>query len=408
MRFDVKSKLNSIPKEALIFMNKSEVARRLDCDPRTIDRYLKIEAGDWQPAKRKPRGSVLDPYKDIILEKVDRHGVSAISIYHYIQSLGYQGKYSILTDFIHKHKNESHKRATIRFETSPGLQAQIDWKEDFSMENREGLTFKVNIFLAVLGYSRLKFLCLTQDRSQQTLFTCLKLALCYFGGVPKEMLFDNMKTVVDRSRSTTADVSLNETFRCFSADAGFEAVTCRPYRPQTKGKVESLARLVERLRVYQNEFDTFEDLGRIVEEFMDEINRETSQATAEIPIKRFEKEKEHLLPLPAIDILDSYIFRQKEYKVSKESMIRYQGRKYSVPTRYIGSLMKATELEGNLQIHYNGDVVACHPISEKRYHYKTEHLHEILKSDACRHMSDADVLAFMQDNLSMMDIFLGE
>lgn len=409
MRTDIQNMLNQIPKEALPLMNKSEMARRLNCDPRTVDRYVKMETGTLPPKKRKTKPSLLDDYKAIILDKYDNHAASGSAIYHYIKQKGYQGKYSILTDFLRSHRHEQTKKATVRFETSPGLQAQIDWKEDLTMTNRNGEEICVNIFLAVLGYSRLKFVCLTEDRTQRTLFCCLKNAFEYFGGIPKELLFDNMKTVVDRSRSSFSKVELNETFRFFAADAGFTPITCRPYRPQTKGKVEALAKLTKRLVVYNNEFDTFLDLQNIVDNFCRKINQEVSQATDEVPNIRFEDEKEHLLPLPKTDLLLSYISRQKEYKVSKESMIRYKGCKYSVPTTYIGAHLTVKEtVEGYLNLYYNGDLLVCHPLSGKRYNYKRTHLQEILQSDSCRHMTDSDVLAFMQDNLSMMDIFLGE
>lgn len=409
MRLDIKNKLNSIAKEELTLLNKSEIARRFDCDPRTVDRYIKLKEGQIPPKERAPSKSLLDDYKETILDKVDRHGASAVSVYHFIQKKGYQGKYSILAEFIRKHKREQIRKATVRFETSPGLQAQIDWKENMTLISRSGKSFKINIFLAVLGYSRLKFLRLTTDRSQQTLFSCLIETFQYFHGIPQELLFDNMKTVVDRSRSTYSKVELNENFRYFAADAGFRVITCRAYRPQTKGKVESLARLTERLSVYNEEFESLEELQKIVLDFNEEINSEISQATNEIPWKRYEKEQEHLNPLVPMEVLLPYIRQPQEYKVSKESMIRYQGCKYSVPTRYIGCKVTFHETDDNrLCIYYNGNLIACHVLTDKKLNYKSSHLAEILRSDACRHMSEEDVLTFMQDNLSMMDLFLGE
>lgn len=409
MRLDIKNKLNAIPKEELNLLNKSEMARRLNCDPRTIKRYVQIQQGTQQPKERPSKKSLLDDYKSIILDKVDNHGATAAAVYKFIQKKGYQGKYSILKDFVRNHKQEQLKKATVRFETNPGLQAQIDWKEQFTLVNREGKEFKINLFLAVLGYSRLKFLWVTMDRNQQALFSCLIETFRYFQGIPHELLFDNMKTVVDRSRSTFSKVELNETFRYFAADAGFTPITCRAYRPQTKGKVEALARLTNRLVVYNNEFDTFEDLQRIVQEFTEDLNCEVSQATGEIPWKRYEKEKEHLKPFVPMDLLLSYISRPKEFKVTKESMISYKGQKYSVPTKYIGCRVTVMESsEGDLSIYYTGDFITCHAASDKKYNYKPGHLYEILKSDACSHMSEEDVLSFMENNLSMMDLFLGE
>lgn len=125
-----------------------------------------------------------------------------MAAYKFIKKKGYTGKYSLVADFVSKHKDNAVRKAAIRFETSSGLQAQVDWKEDMTIVNKNGEIFKINIFLTVLGYSRLKFIEFTSDRTQETLFRCLMNSFSYFDGVPHEMLFDNMKTVVDHSKTT--------------------------------------------------------------------------------------------------------------------------------------------------------------------------------------------------------------
>ncbi len=109
-------------------------------------------------------------------------------------------------------ETKKHK-ATLRIETTPGLSAQVDWKESLKMTARNGEIFTVNIFLYVLGYSRMKYLQLTTDRSQPTLFDCLNNTFSELGGVPEEIWFDNMKTVVDHSKSQFTQVVFNERFR---------------------------------------------------------------------------------------------------------------------------------------------------------------------------------------------------
>ena len=111
-------------------------------------------------------------------------------------------------------KHEQIKKATIRFETNPGLQAQVDWKETMTLKNREGKKFTINIFSIILGYSRFKYIKLTLDRTQQTVFQSLTDAFNYFGGVPKKILFDNMKTVVDHAKSEYANPQVNQKMYC--------------------------------------------------------------------------------------------------------------------------------------------------------------------------------------------------
>lgn len=405
MRKDVFNQIKLIKEDSDV-LNKSELARRFNCDRRTIDRYL----DDSISEKRKPREikSKIDDFKETITDKVDNYGSTSMSVFKFIEKKGYTGGYHTVNNFVKTHKKDEINKATIRFETSPGLQAQVDWKESISLVSRQGEIFEVNIFLMVLGYSRLKYLKLTMDRTQKTLFECLTYGFKYFGGVPKELLFDNMSTVVDRSGTTFKNVAINSTFKHFSMDAGFEIITCRPYRPKTKGKVETLAKLVDRLTPYNEEFETFEDLEVIVNTFNMEINNEVSQATNEVPVSRFEKEKEYLTPLPKMDVLLSYFHHEKEYKVSNESMIRYKGKKYSVPTKYIGKYTTVSEINSEIHIYYTTDLIACHKITEKILHYKKDHVKEILKSDALRHYSDDRIEDFIENNLKNMDIFLEE
>lgn len=409
MRKDVEQFIKKLTPKEVCLLNKSELARRFNCDPRTIDRHIKLNNGDIEPLTRKKSPSKLDNFKAIIIDKVDTYGCTAMGVYKLIKKRGYKGKYSLVADFVSKHKQNESKKATIRYETNPGLQAQVDWKENITIISKEGEIFKVNIFLMVLGYSRLKYVELTSDRSQNTLFNCLINAFNYFGGIPKEILFDNMKTVVDHSKTTFSQTVFNEKFSYFSKDAGFKAIACRPYRPQTKGKVESLAKLTDRLKAYNEEFSNWEELKKIVKEFMIDINNEKSQATEEVPTDRFINEKEHLLPLPDMNILYSYVFHQENsYKVTKESIIRYKGKKYSVPTKYIGERVTVKEDDiGNLKIYYNKNFVISHQLSSKMYNYTIDTAYEILKSDAMKDKSDDEILKFVYKNLLDMDKKLG-
>ena len=412
MRGDIKEAITFLDREEdIMLFNKAELARRYNCDPRTIDRYLKIQSGEIVPTtSSRIYHSKLDDYKSVIINKVDTYGCTAMAVYKFIVKKGYTGKYSIVADFVKNHKDTETKKATIRFETNPGLQAQVDWKEDMTLISRRGQPFKINIFLMVMGYSRNKFIIITSDRNQDTLFRCMIEAFKYYGGLPQEILFDNMKTVVDHAKSSFAKTVFNDKFVTFAKDMGFTPIACRPYRPQTKGKAEALAKLMDRLKVYNEEFDTWDDLIKITTEFRDDINKELSQGCDDIPIELFEKEKEYLLPLPHMELLTSYISRQEEktYPVNRESMIKYEGRKYSVPTRYIGERMTVTKDDsGNLSIYYNNQLVVCHTVSNKRYNYTIDTACDILRSDAMRGKSDAEILAFVQNNLLNMDRCIG-
>lgn len=135
----------------------------------------------------------------------------------------------------------------------------------------------------VLSYSKKKYIALTFDRKQDTLFACLDDAFYHTGGLPEEIWFDNMRTVVDRSRTQFTKVLFNDRFYHFSKDAGFKPIACRPYRPQTKGVVEALARTVDQLHVYNYEFDDTVELIGIVNDYCANLNDQVSQATHQRP-----------------------------------------------------------------------------------------------------------------------------
>src|SRR5699024_9179966 len=136
--------------------------------------------------------------------------------------------------------------------------------------------------------------------------------------------FDNMKQVVDHSKSNFGKAVFNERFKQFSQDAGYTPIACRPFRPQTKGVVEALARTTERLRPYNYEFDSGVDLIHIVDDLCADLNNEVSQATYQVPLEKFEnEEKEYLHELPA-NLLDSFFEEDITRVVSKESMVNFR------------------------------------------------------------------------------------
>ena len=169
MRKDV---LNSIiqMEEVKNLINKSEIARRFNCSINTVNKYLNIQENNKTPRKYS---SKLDEFKGIVIEKVDDYSANGRSIFNFIKDKGFTGSYGTVSKFIKEHKQEEQNKATMRFETTPGFQAQVDWKENFKIINKDGKEFEINIFLMILGYSRYKYIELTLDKTQDTLFECI-------------------------------------------------------------------------------------------------------------------------------------------------------------------------------------------------------------------------------------------
>ena len=232
MRKEIKIENMNIGGEKL---NKSALARQYGCCWETIDRRLNPEKYKKEKKVRIYK-SILDPFKNIIDEKIENNNIPATGIYFLLKNkYNYKGKYGIVRKYVSSKKESIISNLTIRFETIKGYKSQVDWKEKLKLHDNNGNEYIVSIFLIVLGNSRYKYIELTFDQTQQTLFKCMINAFHYFGGTTKEILFDNMKTIVDQVKSDFNDVVINNKALQFSKDASFKIITCRPYRPRTKG-----------------------------------------------------------------------------------------------------------------------------------------------------------------------------
>ena len=385
-------------------VNKSELARQYGCCWETIDRRLNPDKYK-KDKKTRVYKSILDEYKGIIDEKIENYNIPATGIYFLLKDkYGFSGKYGIVRKYVSNKKESIIANLTIRFETIKGYQAQVDWKEKLKLHDINGNEYVVSIFLIVLGNSRYKYIELTFDQTQPTLFRCLINSFRYFGGRTEEILFDNMKTIVDRVKSDFSDVVINSTAMQFSKDAGFKIITCRPYRPQTKGKVETLAKIMNRLKAYDYEFENIDDLEQVIRRLNYNLNYiEKSQATNEIPIVLFEKEKEYLIPVNC-DILENYCTPTKTYKVSNESMITYKGIKYSVPIQYVGKHLTVIDIDNVINIYYNSILIHSYQKNANfRYNYKQKDYIDILKQSSFNKNTQEEINNYISQNLYSLD-----
>lgn len=270
--------------------------------------------------------------------------------------------------------------------------------------SKDKTPYKVNIFLYVLSYSKFKYIELTIDRVQPTLFRCIVNAFKYCGSrVPDEIWFDNMSTVVDKHDVNTNEVFFNQKFLEFSKNAGFKPIACKPYRPCTKGLSENLAKVMDRLKVYNEEFEDYEELKQIVIKLNEDLNNEVSQATNEVCKKRFDSKEKEYLNVVNLDQFN-YDSNRQVRKVSNESMINYNHSKYSVPTYLINELVEIDVDEENntLHIYYSGKEVASHTLSNNKFNYRKDDLKDILRV-TFRNASDEKIEEMANRRLQGLD-----
>ncbi len=212
--------------------SKREIARSLGISKNTVKRYLSGEGVSFKPRDYK---SKLNPFKDYLEERIKSsspHRLPATVLLLEIQNMGYSGKYTILKDFVRLFY-PTHKEEIERFETKPGFQLQAD----FTNVRFKDASFYA--FVAELSFSRYSFVKFTADMKLDSFITAHKEALDYFGGAPATGLYDNMKTVIlSRNYYGKNGHRYNPAFVDFCRHYGMVPGVCRPYRPQTKGKVE--------------------------------------------------------------------------------------------------------------------------------------------------------------------------
>jgi len=382
-------------------INCSKLARIYGCDRRTVSKNIDIVKNNM-PQPKNNRVKKIDGFENIIKEKV-KTGAPAIAICNYLKKHHkYTGSYTIIKDFIRNLNAENQKEAVIRFETNPGFQAQVDWKESMKFKTKDGDTIKFNIFLLILGFSRTKFLYVTESRDLKTIEECLVRAFKYIGGVPHEILFDNMRSIIDKSRTQYNDPVFNDEFSMFSSDCGFVSRACVAYRPETKGKVEVTAKLVNRLKVYSGDITNFADIQKIASELNNDINTEICQATGKPPLKLLELEKPYLLKTD-LNILTGYFNKSIRRRVSRESLISYEGRKYSVPPKYIGKYVDIEDEGTGFNITLEGHFIRHWDKSTKLTNFNHNDYLEIARCSALKRLPDEEITAIAERNLEIYD-----
>ena len=372
--------------------NYAALGREYGCDYRTAKKKYEIEKQieEGITIETTPRNHIIDAYKEIIDNKLETiPGITAYSIYYFLKvEKGYDRSYSSIRNYVRENKDKRKKPATIRVQPVIGKVAEVDWKEDFKLVNKNGELFEINIFLMRLHYSKKFYARLTIDKKRDEVKTCIIESLEYFNGSPREIWFDNMATVMVKEGKNK---KVHNEIKQLGNDIGFKPILCRAKRPKTKGTVENMAKLCNRLLSYNNEFETLEDLINIVNKFNEECGKEKSQAHNKIVNEIFEDEKKYLIPLPNKNILEKYKQKIEYRKVPQDSMIVYKGNRYSVPTRFIGSYLGIRIIDNQVCIYDNTQLVRCHKISDKNLNYTKEDKIEILKSDLLYGLNDKEI-----------------
>lgn len=280
-------------------LSKAELAERLGISRSTIyhwirtgqlDRDLDDERVRYAP--RPPVTCKIDPYRGVIQSRLDEFPkLSAVRLYEEIRQSGYTGGYTQVKEFVRSVRAQPHVEPIQRFETPPGHQAQVDFAQ-FRLP--WGTRYAL---LVVLGYSRLLWLRFFERQTMEVLFAGLEEAFGAFGGVPREILFDQMRAVISADhRFEGGGLVTNPEFARFAHHWRFRPRACRPYRAQTKGKVERPIRYVRDRFFYGRDFANDADLNDQVGIWLEQTANVRCHATLkQRPIDRFEWDERAVL-----------------------------------------------------------------------------------------------------------------
>lgn len=361
--------------------NITKLAKAMGADRKTVRKAL----NGFVPSKTKTRIKYLDKYKSIMIELLKDEYKDFEYIKHLYNFMkrenGIECCYSTFRRYISNDKelsklfNKSKRTElfTKRFETEAGRQAQFDLKEKVSIIDKSGNKTKINVATLTLGFSRFNVRKIVPDTSYETVISFLANAFEEIGGVPKELVIDNIKCLVDQPRRNGNKAKLNIKFMQFAKDYNIEIFPCIPGRPQTKGKTETQNKVPAQLKNYGGMYEGLHDTHRILEIINKEDNESISQGTNFPPVFLFKYEKDKLQPLPNQDIRSNYYLKLKEVVVSNESLISYKSNKYSVPKQFIGKKVGRIIKNNKLQIYYNNKIITNHQITNKKLNIKEIH-----------------------------------
>lgn len=352
----------------------SAIARKVGCDRKTVRKHLKrgLEAPIYGP--RVPRDRIIEPFERYLQERVQAFpDLSGARLLREIRELGYDGGYTAVTDFLREVRPPRRAQFERRFETPPGMQAQVDFAE-FTVEFADEpiVVRKVWLFSMVLGHSRWLWGRFVASQNLQSVLRCHIAAFSDMGGVPGEILYDRMKTAVigeDEAGVVTYNASLVTLLNHYGAVPR----ACQPYRAKTKGKVERPFRYIRQDFFLARKFRNMDDLNAQFDAWRTEVaNPRVHATTRRVVDEAFAQEQPSLKPLPATPY--SAVLTV-ERRVSKDGMISVGGNFYSVPDTTRRRTLEVQHHATELRIYEDGQLIARHPVLEGKARCRVDPTH---------------------------------
>ncbi|MGL4382653.1 MAG: IS21 family transposase [Bacilli bacterium] len=339
---------------------------------------------------RKKKKSKIDKYTLIISQLLSGSNKKFLYISHLYDYLvdkygeGIDFKYGafrryIQINFSKEFSNNASHTTGPRFETPAGAQMQFDFKESLELIDVNNQPFKVDVATTVLSHSRFVHRRHVVDKTSESTLDYFVRLFEELGGVPKQIVVDNAKSLVTTPKTSNSAAILNDRFAEFCKDFNIEVFPCVAGRPETKGKVENKIKACDKLLNYNEEYNNIGSVHDIIDKISDCDNSRISQATGIAPIMLLGKEKEQFQPLPCPEICSKYKIVTKPYTVTHDGMFSYKGNMYSLPAQLRLKKVDVRITKEKLQVYYNIKLMCVHSISDKKINYLQEHYIEATK-----------------------------
>ena len=349
---------------------KSRIARQLGCHRNTVLNIVK--RNKVIEKQTRASSSVFDPYKQKISEYLDKK-ISRLRIFELLgEGYGVMSTYINLCKYIQTKFPKRVEAYGVQV-VEPGEVAEIDFGYLGLLPGLQGLPVKTYGLAVILPYSKLDFYAICYNQKLQVLVKELKAAFDYFGGVPKKLKVDNMKTAILKNQHY--DLEFNQDFLKFASHYNIVVLPCSPYSPEQKGTVESGIKYLQGNFIAGREFKDDADIKRQLKSWMDNYaNVRIHGTTRKIPLEVFKlEEKGKLQPLPREEFA---FFNRAERVVSANCHIHFENNYYSVPASLVGKEVTLRWNDHLLRVIYLGEQVALHcKTTTGQGNYVTERSH---------------------------------
>ena len=330
-----------------------QIAREVGVDRKTVKRWLRL--GGWQARRPQRRARQLDRFVEFIERRAPEVGFNGVVLHRELKALGFTGGLMQVQRFVRPHREQRRwsELATVRFETGPGEQAQVDYGQLWVWIGAQ--PEKIHLFVYTLGYSRRLYTRAYRHERLTSLLDGREHAFRWFGGVTLSCLYDNPRNLVLGRREHK--VLWHPLFEDFARYYGFTPRACQPYRARTKGKVENGVKYVKRNALAGRRFSSWDDLNDWLERWSVEVaDRRIHGTTHERPIDRFAHEQ-----LTPLGTRPPYHYeRVQTRRVANDALVTIGATRYSVPVEFVGQTVSVHEGIGYYEFFHHQRLIARH------------------------------------------------